>query len=232
MKYKVLSRDILKLIALFTMLLDHIGKVFFPGIIILQIIGRFSFPIFAFFIAEGFYYTKDRFKYLLRLAIFALVSQIPYYFVFDGLNILYTFVLSVILLFIWDLFCTTKTTFLKIIFLIIFILTILILWPLSLFGISYRIYGILLPVIFYIFREKPILKYILFIMFTIGFVLETIFIAHSTSMDYLIQLFSILATAFLIFYNPKIHSNKIIKHIFYLSYPLHLIIIILIRILL
>ena len=65
MKYHFLSRDVLKLIAIVSMLLDHVGKIFFPKILILQIIGRLAFPIFAFFIAEGFYYTRNKLKYFI-----------------------------------------------------------------------------------------------------------------------------------------------------------------------
>lgn len=68
----------LKLIALITMLIDHIGAVLFPQIALLRIIGRVSFPLYAFLAAEGCRYSRDRGRYALRLGIFALVSEIPY----------------------------------------------------------------------------------------------------------------------------------------------------------
>ena len=74
-KYRKLNQNALKLIALISMTLDHIGKVlfsFYPdnsaiGIAsnILSILGRFSLPIFIFLIFEGFEHTKDIGKYFL-----------------------------------------------------------------------------------------------------------------------------------------------------------------------
>lgn len=80
----------LKIIAIFAMLIDHIAWAFVPlesalGQI-MHIIGRLTAPIMCFFIAEGFYHTKNIKKYALRLGIFALISHIPYnYFMFGNL---------------------------------------------------------------------------------------------------------------------------------------------------
>lgn len=77
-----MSYFMLKCLALLLMLLDHIG--FFLGISGLRIIGRLSFPIFAFLISNGLRHTKSPVKYGLRLLIFAIISEIPYdLFVFD-----------------------------------------------------------------------------------------------------------------------------------------------------
>ena len=61
-KAKFINNSNLKLIAVFLMIIDHIGAVLFPNIILLRCIGRLSFPIFAFCIAEGYFYTKSRLK--------------------------------------------------------------------------------------------------------------------------------------------------------------------------
>ena len=61
----VLSGNMLKIIAAVSMFIDHMGAVLFPGVMIFRILGRIAFPIFAFMIAEGCRYTKNRIKYFL-----------------------------------------------------------------------------------------------------------------------------------------------------------------------
>lgn len=79
-----MSNFILKLIAIISMLIDHTGVIFFSSVdhpelyILSRGIGRLAFPIFVFLVVEGFYHTKDVKKYLKRLGIFALISEIPY----------------------------------------------------------------------------------------------------------------------------------------------------------
>ena len=79
-----LDRDVLKLIAVVTMFIDHIGSIIFPHIMFLRIIGRISFPIFAFLIVNGYRHTHNLKKYLLRLAAFAIISEIPYNLIWSG----------------------------------------------------------------------------------------------------------------------------------------------------
>lgn len=80
-----MSCYILKLIAVVTMALDHIGYLY--GILPLRILGRISFPIFAFLIANGFRFTANRAKYAGRLAAFAVISEIPYDLLFGAWKI-------------------------------------------------------------------------------------------------------------------------------------------------
>lgn len=68
----------LKLIAAILMLIDHIGATLLPSYFILRIIGRLSFPIFAYIVAKGAKRTKDLDIYISRIIIFALASQIPF----------------------------------------------------------------------------------------------------------------------------------------------------------
>lgn len=72
--------DILKLIALITMLVDHIGAIFFPGQMLWRTIGRIAFPIFAWQLTQGFIHTSSRVRYGFRLFLFGIIAQAPYMF--------------------------------------------------------------------------------------------------------------------------------------------------------
>ena len=91
----------LKLIAICTMFIDHLGYTLFPGDLWLRCVGRVAFPIFCFLIAEGCVYTHDRKKYALRLLVFALLSEIPFNLMNSGMiwdpydqNVLWTLLLG------------------------------------------------------------------------------------------------------------------------------------------
>ena len=73
-----LSAFSLKLLAAVTMVVDHIGAYLLPNVIILRIIGRLSFPLFAFFIAEGCRYTRNRLRRFLLVLGLALVCEAGY----------------------------------------------------------------------------------------------------------------------------------------------------------
>ncbi|MBR6541929.1 MAG: hypothetical protein IKT73_01850 [Anaerotignum sp.] len=69
------QRQFIQCMAALTMLIDHIGAIFFPTVIGFRAIGRLSFPLFAFGIAQGVAYTSDFRKYFLRILIAAVISQ-------------------------------------------------------------------------------------------------------------------------------------------------------------
>lgn len=75
--------NLLKLVAMATMLCDHAGKMLFPQYRIMRVIGRMAFPIYAYCLAVGCVYTRDPLKYLKRILLLALVSQ-PLYAVAMG----------------------------------------------------------------------------------------------------------------------------------------------------
>ena len=67
---------LMKWIAVLTMITDHVGRMFFPDVHIFNIIGRIAFPLFAFLLIEGFVHTGNLKKYMLRMLIFACISEI------------------------------------------------------------------------------------------------------------------------------------------------------------
>ncbi len=68
----------LKMIALITMTIDHVGMVIFPDVVVYRIIGRVAFPLYAYLAAEGCRHTGNPRRYLMRLGLFALVSELPF----------------------------------------------------------------------------------------------------------------------------------------------------------
>lgn len=80
------NTDLIKLIACVTMLIDHSGKMLFPQIGEMRLIGRLAFPMFAYGIAVGAVYTRDPIRYLSRIALLALVSQPLYALGLDHAN--------------------------------------------------------------------------------------------------------------------------------------------------
>lgn len=68
----------LKCIAVATMLIDHIGAFLYTDQLWMRYIGRLAFPIYCFLIVEGYYHTRDVRKYIGRLTLFALISEVPF----------------------------------------------------------------------------------------------------------------------------------------------------------
>ena len=102
-----MSSFILRLIAITTMLIDHIGAVLMQNseyYQLFRLIGRLSFPLFCFLVVEGVVHTKNIRNYVVRMFLFALISEIPYDLVFYGRifypeaqNVFWTLLLGIIL---------------------------------------------------------------------------------------------------------------------------------------
>ena len=127
MKKISISNAVIKNIAYLTMLIDHFFAVIFTEIIrqrslagddtgvmsqvysVGRLVGRGSFVLFAYLTVEGFIHTRSRLKYLLRLMLFALVSEVPFDLAFSGQaidrysqNIFFTLSISVLVLTVWE----------------------------------------------------------------------------------------------------------------------------------
>jgi len=196
--------EILKVIAIVAMVIDHVGFVLFGNNEIMRIIGRLAFPIFAYQVAQGYFYTSNQKKYMFRLWIFALISQIPYTLLFEtfDLNILFTLIMALLLI--------DRIHKGEYYFLLLFI-------PLSIvLPIDYGVYGVLTPVIFYVFRDEKLKG-------LIGHILLTILYVNVPMFDiWYIQYFGIVGVLICLYFpinRFKIHLNK---YFFYWFYPGHL----------
>jgi len=94
----------MQLIAMITMLIDHIGLLFFPGEVIWRVIGRIAFPIYAYALVQGYAHTSNFKRYATRLLLIAVISQIPYQLVLNdaGLNVVVTLLVAILVLKILD----------------------------------------------------------------------------------------------------------------------------------
>lgn len=82
--YKCINSFTLKMIAIITMVIDHVGAVLFPMNMTFRYIGRISFPLFVFLLVEGSIHTSKIRKYELRMFLFALISEIPFDLAFSN----------------------------------------------------------------------------------------------------------------------------------------------------
>ena len=218
-KFIGLTNNQLKILALIFMTVDHIGVRLFPKYQVLRIIGRLAFPIFAYMIAEGCRYTRNKKKYILTMAAFAAVCQLVYFFAMNSLYqcILVTFTLSIALIFAFDHMASKRSARSSAIAFLVFITVTFICVGLPRlvkgFTVDYGFLGVLLPLFIYTGRND-IEK-----LFLCAFGLALI------SIDaYYTQWFSLLALPFLAAYNGR-RGKCNLKYLFYIYYPLHLVII-------
>ena len=206
-----LTSNQLKLLAMLTMTLDHIGVQMFPGALWLRIVGRLAFPIYAYMIAEGCAHTRNRRKYLLQMAGLALLCQLVYFFAMGSLFqcILVTFTLSILLIYAYDTGSRplTALALLGVAFVTVALPRLL---PGTDFAIDYGFFGVLVPVAAYLGetrREK--------LLFTAG---ALVALAWSVGG---IQWYSLAALLPLALYGGQ-RGKRRMKWLFYLYYPLHL----------
>lgn len=209
-----LSGNALKIIAAAAMVLDHAGLMFFPGNEVLRILGRLAFPIFAFMIAEGCKYTRNRLRYFLQLFTLAVVCQIVYFFV-DGslyLSILFTFSLSLLMIFALQHWKAQPSAGRA----AIFLLSVGSVWLLNrIFTIDYGFWGCMVP---------------LFAALPHGTAYDRIPVSVATlSLGLLLlaislggwQMWALAALPLLLLYSGKRGKAKM-KFFFYVFYPAHL----------
>lgn len=213
-----LNGNQLKIIALVAMTLDHMGEILFPGQIWLKIIGRLSFPIFAYMIAEGCRYTRNKARYLGLLLGEGLVLQLVFFLVTGGLlqGILITFSLSILLIYTMEGIQKERSAdrvvcFVLVLAVVVFLTVVLPrLWKGRGFAVDYGICGVLAPALVYVGRNR---------MEKLGLLaLGLVFLSLSIGG---IQYFCLLALPLLWLYDGSRGKRKM-KYLFYIYYPLHL----------
>ena len=213
----------IKLLALLTMLIDHIGVILLKDIIIFRLIGRLAMPLYAYCIARGFYFSKQHGtlkKYISNILALTLISEIPYCLIvqYPAINIGFTWLSAITILFVLESNMDRPKKY-------------LVAWLIVLFAYSldriisfdYGIYGLMTAVAMYylmVKQESPVMMFIVSIILWIFYIL---FIDRSFE-----QFYAVFAVLFIAFLNPLDNIIRIPKSVYYWFYPLHMMILLLI----
>lgn len=234
-----LNSNHLKLIAIIAMTIDHLSDLVFPGFtaapmsIAMHLIGRLTAPIMWFCICEGYHYTRDRKKYIMRLGIFAVISHFAYCFsfgippipfstgIFNQTSVMYPLFIAVLVLWLDDNKVLQKGIWLKQI--IIFML----IW--SAFPADWSCIAVLAIIGMYKKRGdlKGQMKKMLPLVFLYG-VVAFFFVSKVYAM---VLIGVLLVYPVLKLYNGERGKANWMKWFFYAYYPAHLIIIGILRLL-
>lgn len=195
----------LKCIAIVSMALDHTGAVLYPSQIWLRCLGRIAFPIFCFLIVEGFFHTHDVRRYMGRLGVFALISEIPYDLAFRGVpleydhqNVFFTLLIGIGMVVLLE---RNREWPVKAVILL------LAMWLAVLIRSDYNFRGVLLIFVFYIFHESR------WLAVTAGGFWNFLY-------QGVIQKYGVLSVLPLALYNGE--RGRKMKYFFYIFYPAHL----------
>ena len=235
----------LHILAMGFMLLDHLWATVVPGNEWMTCVGRLAFPIFAFLLVEGFFHTRSRKKYALRLLIGAIISEIPFNLMVSGRifypihqNVLWTFLLSFGLM-AWVERAEEAPLWRKFLRWVIAFLAGMLVGLLTM--VDYYGYGIAMVLLFYLCRknwwQKGLWLNRLILLFGLywinvemmgGLVYEFSFFGRLWVIHQ--QGFAVLALIPIWLYQGrKGHSSKVFQYFCYAFYPAHMLILGLLR---
>lgn len=210
-----INRNVLKWIALLTMLIDHIGYIFLAKpecqdlYMVFRAIGRISFILYAFLLVQGYISTSDRKKYLCRVIIFALLSEIPFDLAFYGSicyvsaqNVMFTLAIGIIALYFYDKYEQNIV--------MVGITVIIACVGAYVLQTDYSYFGVLLFLAFYIFRYQKWMQ----------FVAAAVLIASRGDFE----MWALLALPLCLLYDGNKEAKRMPKYFFYAFYPVHLIV--------
>jgi len=224
-KIEIFDGFMLKIVAAITMLIDHIAVVFInriPSALYgqMRIVGRVSFPIFAFLLVEGFFHTRNRINYLARILGFGIAMIF-------ALALMSNFGVQVPV--VVNIFITLGIGFMAIWFIeqfwnrsrvITFVFTLTMMLFADALHTDYGAYGVGVIVLFYVFHNQKTAM-------AIGFTLLTLLAVFFDYMRYeyatLTQLYAVVAVPFLLLYNGEPGPYRF-KYFFYFFYPIHFIV--------
>lgn len=220
-KFQFFSGAQLKYLAFISMLIDHVNNAIVTPMLdgggfllylsnIFSILGRIAFPIFIFFIVEGFFKTSNRKKYLITLLIFGVISEVPFdmftsktFFDPHWNNMMFTLALCLITIWIIDSIKNKLDN--KVLWYVISIIIVILFGFLAMqLSLDYDYHAIVVAYLFYIFYDKPILG------------------AGLGYLSIIKELYSFLGFGMTLTYNGK--RGRQYKWLNYFFYPVHILI--------
>ena len=230
----VISADVLKIVAVVTMIIDHIWQAGLVEPRVFNWVGRLAFPIFAFQVAEGYTKTSNVKKYAARLLLFALVSEIPFnifcvdsVFFPDYQNVIFTLLFGLCSLIAVDKAKKDKSA--KNGFLCVMGVLVIVILADAL-QMDYGAAGVFTVLAFYIFRDVKHARVLELLSMVLIF--TVLFPGNSFTVEifgrlYLapVQIFALFSLAPIWLYNGKKGKySKALQYGFYAVYPLHLLV--------
>ena len=225
-RIQIFSGAQLKYIAFISMLIDHVNNALITPMLdgsgfllylsnIFSILGRIAFPIFVFFIVEGFFKTKSRKKYLITLIVFGIISEVPFdmftsktFFNPYWNNMMFTLALSLVTIWVVDILKDRIKNRPLWYFVSIIIVAVFAFLAMQL-SLDYDYHAVIVAYLFYVFYDKPIIG------------------AGLGYLSIIKELYSILGFAMTLTYNGQ--RGKQYKWFNYFFYPVHILILGLLR---
>lgn len=234
MKLRFLPQEVLKLLACVIMFLDHFAYLGFAGSYATEfrVIGRIAFPIFCFLLCQGFMHTRSREKYVLRLAIGAVLSEIPFnlmktgeFFSLGHQSVMVTLLLAFAMAYLME---KTPNQLLKLLLLPVFCFLA------DVINTDYAAAGVLMVAVF-LFTEKLPVKIPVKLLLQTALLIIPQLLMGGKKLDIMgihvpMQLFAVFAMVPIALYSgKKLTRCKAVQWGFYLFYPVHILILALFR---
>lgn len=229
-----LTSTALHILAMAFMLLDHLWGTIISGNDWMTCVGRLAFPIFAFMIVEGYLHTRSLKKYVLRMLIFAIISEIPFNLAIGGgffypvhQNVLWTFLIAIGLIRLNELARERGKVWLRV---FVGIGTVVLGYIVGLVTmIDYYHVGVLTVLVFYFFRERKWWCYLgqlvclLYMNFEMIGGFGYVFELFGREFFFVQQGLAVLALIPIWLYRGRQgYHSKVLKYVYYGFYPAHL----------
>ncbi|MGN0505740.1 MAG: TraX family protein [Lachnospiraceae bacterium] len=229
-----ISSFTLHILAMALMLCDHLWATLFPAQEWLTCIGRIAFPIFAFMIAEGYFHTSNVKKYITRLLIFAIVSEVPFDLLYGSTviypfhqNVLWTFLIALLAIVLIEKTKAKKKLWLTVFVSVVTVFAALLLGTITM--VDYFGAGVVTVLVFYFFHGRKwwclagqlVCLYILNINILGGYYYSVSIGGYE--LELVQQGFALLALIPIWLYHGRLgYHSKGFQYFCYAFYPVHL----------